>query len=68
MPPLTTLEKNKARELKAKLGETVALMRADMEGTEDYQFAALCETSSEVLVGLITAIEHYEAGEEKAWR
>jgi hypothetical protein len=68
MAPITTMEKARARELKEKLNETIMLMRADIEGSEDPQLAVLCETSAEVLRSLVTVIEHYEAGEEKAWR
>ena len=68
MAPITTMEKARASELKEKLAETVRIMRANVEGTEDPQFSVICETSAEVLTSLVSVIEHYEAGEKKPWR
>jgi hypothetical protein len=35
---------------------------------DEPQFKAMCETSAEVLKGLIKAFRDYDAGEEPAWR
>lgn len=55
-------------DMKKRLTETIGQLRQDINESDDQQFAALCETSAEVLGGIVTAIEHYQAGQEKAWR
>jgi len=54
--------------MKARLSETIDHVREDIAKVDDPRFRALFETSAEVLQGLVTAMEHYEAGTEEAWR
>ncbi|NEE03595.1 hypothetical protein [Phytoactinopolyspora halotolerans] len=42
--------------------------RSDITHTDDPKAQALLETSAEVLLGLVTAFEHYAEGREPAWR
>lgn len=43
-------------------------LRRDVQQIEEPRAQALFETSAEVLIGLKTAFEHYEAEAEQAWR
>ena len=42
--------------------------RSDVERVDDIRARALFEVTAEVLQGLITSYEHYEAHTEKAWQ
>jgi hypothetical protein len=52
----------------ARLEDTINHLRADVLKVDEPQFKAMCETSAEVLKGLIKAFRNYDAGEEPAWR
>jgi hypothetical protein len=51
-----------------RLTDLIELMRREIRQTEDERLGALLETAAEVLTGLRTAFEHFEQGQEKAWR
>jgi len=42
--------------------------RADIERIDDPRALALFETIAEAVGGLMTALEHYQAGNERAWQ
>ena len=42
--------------------------RADIERIDDPKAQALFETIAEAVGGLMTALEHYQAGNERAWQ
>ena len=42
--------------------------RADIERIDDPKAQALFETVAEAVGGLMTALEHYQAGNERAWQ
>jgi len=48
--------------------ELIQHMRRDVQKVNEPKAQALFETSAEVLQGLVTAYEHYEAGKEAAFR
>ena len=48
------------------LTEVVDYLRADLGLINEPKAQALFETAAEVLIGLRTAFEHYEMGEEQA--
>lgn len=55
--------------LKAMLEETIQHAREDVAKVDGSPRAqALFETTAEVLQGLKTAYEHFEEGEEEAWK
>src|SRR5262249_15342787 len=54
--------------LKNTLNDTVHHAREDIDKIADPRGQVLFETTAEVLVGLITAYEHYEQKAETAWR
>jgi hypothetical protein len=60
--------RQRAEQLQRQLRETLTLARADIERLDDPKAQALCETTAEVLQGLVTAYEHYAAKSEAAWR
>lgn len=43
-------------------------LRDDVAAVSEPRAQALFETTAEVLIGLRTAYEHYEQGEEAAWQ
>jgi hypothetical protein len=53
--------------LKEMLREAARHAREDVEKVNDPKAMALVETSAEVLLGLITAYEHFESRSEPAW-
>lgn len=55
-------------EIKRRLDELVGDLRKGVRAVTEPRAQALFETSAEVLLGLRTAYEHYEEGEEEAWR
>jgi hypothetical protein len=55
-------------QMAARLEETIAHLRKDIEQVEEPQFKAMCETSAEVLQGLVKAFRDYDAKAESAWR
>lgn len=50
------------------LEQMVEHLRKDISQVDDPKAKALFETSAEVIKGIITAFNHYEKGEEEAWR
>jgi hypothetical protein len=52
----------------ARLEETVTHLRADIQIVDEPQFRAMCETSAEVLQGLVKAFRDYDSKTEAAWR
>lgn len=57
-----------SRNIQDGLKELIEHTRQDIDRVSEPRFQALLETSAEVLSGLRTAFEHYDAGSEKAWR
>jgi hypothetical protein len=55
-------------QLAAELEETITHLREDVQKVDEPQFKAMCETSAEVLQGLVKAFRDYDAGQEAAWR
>ena len=55
-------------QLAAELEETIIHLREDIQKVDEPQFKAMCETSAEVLQGLVKAFRDYDAGQEAAWR
>ncbi len=53
--------------MKARLAETAAHLREDIERVDEPQLKAMFETAAEVLEGLQRAFEHYEKKSEPAW-
>ena len=51
-----------------KLDSLINLLRDDIEKIDDPHAEALFETSTEVLLGLKTAFEHFSERSEEAWR
>jgi hypothetical protein len=58
----------KVEELRSKISALQNELKEHAEVVEDPKCAALCETSAEVLGGVKTAFDHFEAKEEKAWQ
>jgi hypothetical protein len=56
------------QKMKKRLEETVTHLRQDIGKVGEPQFAAMFETSAEVLNGLIKAFDDYEKKNESAWR
>ncbi|HET7274722.1 MAG TPA: hypothetical protein VFI91_06055 [Longimicrobiaceae bacterium] len=54
--------------LKEMMRQTVRHAREDVGKVDDPKARALFETTAEVLIGLITAYDHFEEGNEEAWR
>jgi hypothetical protein len=54
-------------QLKEMLRQTAQHAREDVEKVTDPKAKALFETSAEVLLGLVTAYEHFEQRSEPAW-
>jgi hypothetical protein len=57
-----------ARNIQQMLGDVIDHLRADINQVREPKAQALFETSAEVLTGLRTAFEHYQAGTEKGMR
>ncbi len=49
------------------LTDLIDHVRTDIDKIDEGRFQALLETTAEVLIGLRTAFEHYNEGQEKAW-
>ncbi len=54
--------------IRAMLREAAEHAREDEAKVTDPKALALLETTAEVLIGLITAFDHYEARSERAWQ
>jgi hypothetical protein len=54
--------------IREKLDDVIRLAREDVVKVEEPKAQALFETTAEVLIGLRTAYEDYEQGEERAWQ
>jgi hypothetical protein len=54
--------------IKGMLRDVMEHVREDVGKVDDPKARALFETTAEVLHGLITAYNHYEAGTEQAWQ
>jgi len=54
-----------ARNIQQMLSEVIDHLRADLNLVKEPMAQALFETSAEVLIGLRTAYEHYQAGTKK---
>lgn len=54
--------------LKGMLDDMIAHLRSDIGKVDEPRAQALFETTAEVLIGLRTAFNHYEAGDEAAFR
>jgi hypothetical protein len=54
--------------IKTMLNELVTHLRDDVGKVNEPKARALFETSAEVLLGLVTAYDHYEEGSEPAWK
>ena len=57
-----------SKNIQRQLTDLVEHLREDIEVVDDPRFAALLETSAEVVNGLKTAFAHYDQGRERAWR
>ena len=55
-------------QIKKRMNELIDHLRDDVEKIEEPRAKALFETAAEVLVGLVTAFEHYESKSEEAWK
>lgn len=55
-------------ETRQKLDDLIEHVRKNIESVREPRAQALFETTAEVLGGLKTAYEHYEAGSEAAFR
>jgi hypothetical protein len=54
--------------IKQMLEEIIQHARADVSKVDEPKAQALLETTAEVLTGLKTAYDHYDAGTEEAFR
>ena len=54
--------------VKTAMRELITHLRQDVERVNEPRAQALFETTAEVLLGLVTAYEHYEVGKETAFR
>ena len=54
--------------IKDMLREAADHCRSDLDKVNDPKAQALFETTAEVLLGLVTAFEHFETRSESAWR
>jgi hypothetical protein len=54
--------------IKRMLNEVSEHLRADVSKVDDAKAEALFEVTAEVLQGLITAYEHFEARSKPAWK
>ena len=64
----TTDPKVHANNVQRMLTDVVDHLRADLALIREPKAQALFETAAEVLLGLRTAFQHYETGEEEALR
>jgi hypothetical protein len=68
MAKRTRMTKNYPCEMEAKLDKMAREMRRDMEKIDDPKGQALFEAAAEVITGLKTAFEHYDAESEEIWK
>ncbi len=54
--------------LKDRMEELIAHLKQSVDAVNEPRAEALFETSAEVIGGLLTAFEHYEAANEAAWQ
>ena len=66
-PETTSSPGHHSDHLKQMLNDVIQHAREDVKRVEDPRAKALFETTAEVLGGLVTAYDHYEA-KEAAWR
>ena len=55
-------------QMAARLEETIAHLREDVQKVDEPQAKAMFETSAEVLQGLVKAFRDYDSKIEAAWR
>lgn len=55
-------------QMAARLEETIAHLREDVQKVDEPQAKAMFETSAEVLQGLVKAFRDYDSKTEAAWR
>ena len=55
-------------DIRGKLDDVIRLAREDVGKVNEPKAQALFETTAEVLIGLRTAYDDYERGEERAWQ
>lgn len=55
-------------QIAGRLEETITHLREDIQKVDEPQFRAMCETSAEVLQGLVKAFRDYDSAQEAAWR
>ncbi len=56
------------QQARQRLQNLIDHLREDIEKVDEPQAKALFETSAEVLIGLVRAMEHYERKSEPAWQ
>ena len=54
--------------IRSAMRELITHLRQDIQRVNEPRAQALFETTAEVLQGLVTAYEHYEVGEEVAFK
>ncbi|KQW34866.1 MULTISPECIES: hypothetical protein [Ensifer] len=54
--------------IKSEMNALIQHLREDVNAVDDTQLRALCETSAEVLGGLVKAFTDYELKNEAAWK
>lgn len=64
----TTVAAEANRMMQNRLTNLIEEARRQVELASDPRFAALLETTSEVLTGLRSAYQHQARGQERAWR
>lgn len=57
-----------SRNIRRLMTQVIDELEADVSQFDEPRAMALFETSREVLKGLETAFQHYERGNERAWR
>jgi ribosomal protein S20 len=53
--------------IKSAMKDLIQHLRRDVQQVDEPKAQAMFETSAEVLEGLVTAFDHYEAAKEAAW-
>lgn len=68
MNPLDSERNHNTTAFKARIGELADALRSAVPMLDDPRERALYEVSAEVLIGVRTSFEHYEAHSEPAWK
>ena len=68
MPANETDPRHHTQKMQVRLREIMDHLREDIKKVDEPQFKAMCETSAEVLQGLVKAFRDYDAAKEPAWR